>query len=402
MVKPSIALSVLARLELRLGDCPTTYPVAVNRLLRALVVSEGCLGTAVLGHAQVEAALRRGLAEVPGIEPSYVRLPPLGRPGELLVRHAPVIGRLDLDMQTFRWHAVQSMRAARVVNAAVRRSWVVPDVVHVDGHTIASLLGRVMARIPTFVSLDATVGDWEAMGVWRQRRPWSARALAPSLALERRTLGAAVRVLAWSAWAARSVALACPAARVVEHHPGIDLATFRPPRHRRPGPLRVLFVGGRFEEKGGADLLLAIGPMLGPTLELDVVTPVPLAPRDGMRQHRLMPGEPRLVDLYQQADLFCLPSYGEGLPFALLEAMACGTAAVVSSVGAMPEGVDFGRAGTVVVPGDVARLRAAVEASLADGARRLSIGRAARARCEARYDCRRQARALVEFMHEAV
>ena len=51
---------------------------------------------------------------------------------------------------------------------------------------------------------------------------------------------------------------------------------------------------------------------------------------------------------YQRADVFLLPSYFEGLPNALLEAMAYGVAPIVTSVGSIPEVVFNGKNGFIV------------------------------------------------------
>ena len=91
--------------------------------------------------------------------------------------------------------------------------------------------------------------------------------------------------------------------------------------------------------------------------------------------HRLGHDSPELLRLYQQADLLVLPTHGDTNPWVLLEAMACGTPAVSSDVGAIPELLDEGRAGTVVPHGDVRALREAIDALLCDdsGARRSAV-----------------------------
>ena len=123
---------------------------------------------------------------------------------------------------------------------------------------------------------------------------------------------------------------------VVEHHPGIYRARYAPaPRRERTLP-RVLFGGARFAGKGGEDLLAALAPKLGESLELDLVTTAPVPERSGVRVHRLEPSNPRLIDLYQQTDLFCLPTYGDAAPWAVVEAMACGAPVVSTPVGGSP------------------------------------------------------------------
>jgi glycosyltransferase involved in cell wall biosynthesis len=81
-------------------------------------------------------------------------------------------------------------------------------------------------------------------------------------------------------------------------------------------------------------------------------------------------------------DVFCLSSRFEGLPIALVEALALGLPAVVTSVGAMPEVVRDGREGRVVPPASPVALAAAI-AELLDGERRAAMASAALERSRA-------------------
>jgi glycosyltransferase involved in cell wall biosynthesis len=60
-----------------------------------------------------------------------------------------------------------------------------------------------------------------------------------------------------------------------------------------------------------------------------------------------------LINLLQTSDIFLLPSYAEGQPIALLEAMAAGLPVISSSVGSIPEVVKEGLNGFIVNPGDI-------------------------------------------------
>ncbi len=369
---------------------------AAPAALKVLFLNEGDLGAGVMGHLPVEAAIRTGLAGLEDVEARFARLEPMGRTARALSDEAPLLARLDLDLQTVRWHAVQAVRARHSVlrELATFR----PDVLHVNSHTIALGIPDVMRRIPTFLSLDATVWDWHALGAWRKPRPHSRALLGPSLWQERRVLARAAAVLAWTDWARAAAERACPGVHAVTLNPGIDLETFCPaPRAPRQRP-RVLFVGGRFAQKGGFDLLQALTPLLGDAVELDVVSPEALELRPGLRVHRLTHGEARLVDLYQQADVFCLPTHADSMGWVILEAMACGIPVVASAVGGIPDLLDHGRTGVLIPPRDVAALRAALERLLASDDARAELGRRSRALCEQKYDARRQTAELVRLM----
>jgi len=59
---------------------------------------------------------------------------------------------------------------------------------------------------------------------------------------------------------------------------------------------------------------------------------------------------------YQNADIFVLPSYTEGLPLVLIEAMACGLPVVVSNVGGIPEIIEDCKNGFLIPPKNVKEL----------------------------------------------
>jgi glycosyltransferase involved in cell wall biosynthesis len=120
-----------------------------------------------------------------------------------------------------------------------------------------------------------------------------------------------------------------------------------------------------------------------------------------VRVHRLMPSDPELLDLQQQADIFCLPTYGDTNPWSVLESMACGTPVVSTRVGGIPEMLDEGRGGVLAPYGDPRALGDALRGLLADPGRRARLAAHARARCEERYDTRRQLPLLIDHLRAA-
>ncbi|MFN6486381.1 MULTISPECIES: glycosyltransferase family 4 protein [unclassified Nostoc] len=85
-------------------------------------------------------------------------------------------------------------------------------------------------------------------------------------------------------------------------------------------------------------------------------------------------------DLLTKADVFVLPSYNEGLPMALLEAMSWGLAVITTGVGGIPEIVTQDQNGLLVNPGDIQQLSEAMQSLIANENLRISLGNNARLR----------------------
>ena len=171
------------------------------------------------------------------------------------------------------------------------------------------------------------------------------------------------------------------------------------PRRAAPGappPLRLLYLGRLTREKGlyellqgferaraggiAAELVIAgSGPELLPLQQWIAASGLECARLAGPVQgaHK--------VAVLGWADVLALPSYAEGLPYALLESMAAGVPVIATRVGAIPELVVDGVNGVLVEPGDPAALAAAIVrlAGDRDGLARMS--EACRATIEARY-----------------
>lgn len=368
--------------------------------MRVLFFNEGNLGGYILGQERLQDALEAGAADDTGLETRSVLLTPQGRwTNAAATRRIKALAPWSLDFPGLRWHIVQAQRARRQIQIALQEQ--PADVLHVHPHSIGFGAVGLMRRLPVALSVDTTVTDWSAMPAWAPQRN-AALAIAPSRRLERRALEAAALVLAWTDWARRGIERTAPAANVVEHHPGLDLHRYRPAEREPRDRPRVLFVGGRFAEKGGKDLLAALDGQLGTGVELDVVTRAAVTPRPGVRVHRLDPSDDGLLALLQQADVLCLPTYGDATPWALLEAMACRTPVVSTRLGAIPEMLENGRAGVLVPQGDRRTLREALGTLLADPQRREALSARGRSRCEARYDARTQMPLLIERLRDLV
>lgn len=85
------------------------------------------------------------------------------------------------------------------------------------------------------------------------------------------------------------------------------------------------------------------------------------------------------------ATMFVLPSYVEGMPMALLEAMSWGLPVIATAVGGVPEIITHDMNGLLIAPGDIAGLGAAILRLASDARLRQRLGEAARATIETRF-----------------
>jgi glycosyltransferase involved in cell wall biosynthesis len=93
-----------------------------------------------------------------------------------------------------------------------------------------------------------------------------------------------------------------------------------------------------------------------------------------------------ILGFYKVADVFALPSYVEGLPVALLEAMAMGVPSISTNVYAIPEAIRHEETGLLIESGSAAQLADAIERLKADAALRTRLGKAGRDHVVAAFD----------------
>ena len=103
------------------------------------------------------------------------------------------------------------------------------------------------------------------------------------------------------------------------------------------------------------------------------------------------------MTLLEGCDAFLLPSYSEGLPYALLESMAAGVPVIATPVGAIPDVVVDGTHGILVPKQDGKAIAEAFAALAADRERLSWMSRACRRRIRAAFSIERVATDLGEL-----
>jgi glycosyltransferase involved in cell wall biosynthesis len=202
--------------------------------------------------------------------------------------------------------------------------------------------------------------------------------------------------------------------KVITIRNGVDLAGWSPSkidRQKKRMELRLagtdVLVGaiGRLDrQKGFSTLIEAMAGLKDTALRCAILGGGPEHDRLAalIRKHELertvwLLGEKDEIPAWLAAfDLYCLPSLWEGLPNALLEAMALGLPAVASNVDGVPEAVTDGKDGLLVPPAQPAALARALRTLADDAARRAALGAAAKATVSERFTLRRM---IAEYEH---
>lgn len=166
-------------------------------------------------------------------------------------------------------------------------------------------------------------------------------------------------------------------------------------RQRQDNPAHpfILFLGRLGQRKGSSDLVKAFATIAqrhsrvklicAGDGDLDEVRA--LASTLGLGDRVTCPGwlDPaQASQLLRAATVFVLPSYSEGLPMALLEAMSWAVPVVTTPVGGIPQAIRAGENGVLCAPGDIEGLAAALSSLLDHPHRRAALGSAARTTIE--------------------
>ncbi len=171
-------------------------------------------------------------------------------------------------------------------------------------------------------------------------------------------------------------------------HCAVDPDRYTPATHTGN---RLLFVGRLAAVKGLPVLLKALRSLSG-DWQLTVIGDGPArtalqAQAQGLPVEFLgYRSQSDVAEALRETDIFVLPSFAEGVPVVLMEAMASGVPVITTQIAGIPELVQEGVSGHLVPPGDAEALRSAIAKTLADPDRRRTMGLAGRARVLADYN----------------
>jgi glycosyltransferase involved in cell wall biosynthesis len=196
---------------------------------------------------------------------------------------------------------------------------------------------------------------------------------------------------------------------------GVDSETFAPrPEPAAPDRFEILCVGRLTPAKGQHILIDAVERLAqeGRRVRLRLVGSGP--DENALREHaaRITAREwvvfegainqDRIREFYAMTHVFCLPSFAEGLPVALMEAMAMEIPCVTTYITGVPNLIRDGVDGLLTPPSDLEALVNALARLMDDADLRLRIGRSGRARVVEHYDLRRSVERLAQIFTERV
>lgn len=343
-----------------------------------MTYSVGFILEQALGHITHSRNLMRTIAEDPTVR-AHWGLPSFGTTG--------FAARLPLYRSN--WTLRAGFQTRRLLADMHRRERLEALFFHTQ--VTATLAQDWLERIPSIVSLDATPRQYDALGPayahhagpdWFERWKWG---------LNRNCFHKARCIVTWSAWARDGLVTeyGVPQEKITVIPPGVNVSEWdRPTVKPHHDTIRILFVGGDFERKGGWALLEAFRRLRAEltsaahstplAVELHMVTRLQISEEPGVFVYNKMePNTPELKNLYFSSAIFCLPTMGDCLPMALAEAGAVGLPLVSTPLGAIPEIVRDGQTGFLVPSGDVDTLTAILRRLVCDADLRQVLGRQA-------------------------
>ncbi len=306
-----------------------------------------------------------------------------------------------LSLRNFYWAARHILRFA----AGLLRSK--PDVAHIGTsygvsfakHSVMVLLARALGvRVALTPHCSIKVLLPEGRAVWRRYVLFILRRCHGLAALSREWLGLADLL---------------PGCRVeyvpnaLILRPYLDLL-----RGEGGGRVKLLYLGHIGKDKGSFDLIQACARLAAEgrdfTLDMlgEALFPGEMAAAEVLVGGLGLEGRVRLLAAefgekkmrrLAEADVLTLPSYHEGMPNSIIEAMASGLAIAATRVGGIPDMLTDGENGLLTEAGDVEGLAAALGRLMDDAALRRRLGAAARRTAQERYEMENKVKLLVDF-----
>jgi len=292
-----------------------------------------------------------------------------------------------------------------------------PALIHAHTATPAGYAGLRLGRkygLPVVVNLRGS-----DINVYPFQDRWTFRLTAKVLANADRVLAVSEKL------ATVAESIATPRQSIETVHTGCDLEEFAfdatartaiRQRLRIPvGSVVLAFVGNLRKEKGVDELMVAFRTLVKSGMdELQIVFV-----GTGVRQKELMVAaensgvgdkahfvgrvpHKEIPTWLSASDIVVLPSWREGLPNVIVEAMACERPVVATRVGGIPEVVEDGISGVLVDRSDVCALTEAIGGLITDATKRRAMGHAGRRIVAQRFSWQENAEKTIKIYEEVL
>lgn len=276
-------------------------------------------------------------------------------------------------------------------------------VLHLHTQVMAFLALEYMNRIPTVVSVDYTAA-LKSSEIKDSGFHWT---YAPNILLERRVFNVASRIISWSELAKKSIVedYGIDEHKVIVIPPGVNLNALELNTYisnPKTNACNILFVGGDFKRKGGHDLLSVFLDNFSNEAVLHLVTKDAIEcnhPRVKV-YNNISAYTSEWQFLYQQADIFVMPTYSEGLPQVFMEAMGFSLPILTTNLPQMKEVIIDNETGFMIPAGNREELAKKLKVMIDNPMLRREMGIKGRQLAQLKFDANKNCHHLETIFQE--
>ena len=167
--------------------------------------------------------------------------------------------------------------------------------------------------------------------------------------------------------------------------------------HIKSSTIKVVFMGRLGKRKGLYDIIEAAKHLKNSDIEINLYGDGDIEKFEKLISDNNLQEKVKLMgwvsgdkkdEVFQNSDIFILPSYNEGLPISILEAMAYGLPIISTPVGGIPEAVEDGTNGFLIQPGDYKALAEKIDLMANDEPLREQMGQQSYKLAKEKFDIR--------------
>lgn len=266
-------------------------------------------------------------------------------------------------------------------------------------HLLPPLIPVIRTRLPLYVTVLGTIVEGVHQRVSLDLFTLGLKAFSGMyVSIERKIVNNAIGVSAVSASCADQLCVNYGIKDVEVVYNGVDTSLFVPAVTKEKNEPYILYTGALHSNKGIPDLIRSAVYVLKKYPDTRFIitgrgpseTSLRKLVHDLKLDHNVRfvgyVDRPQLIKLYQNASILVLPSYYEGLPTTILEAMACGIPVIGTNVYGTAEAISDGQTGLLIPPKAPRQLAEAINELLGDRALQRIMGQNGRQMAIKQYD----------------